>query len=225
MSCSTIRRGSVIETCEVPEAGTRARLILINYDDIGRIYTNDEGKIINIILKSETTGGIDFDFELDAEFTEGISDLSAYEFTGFRNDVKKYEEVVKRDQSKSRFIHATSFVIYDITQLQKTNIKNLARGRVVAIVESKGKSDDSIEVLGKECGLQIVDGLIRSAYENTGAFVLSLSTPDNDVEFERKLPQTLGIDYDHGQSIIDHLLNLNPTVEKVFDDSFDDTFE
>jgi hypothetical protein len=178
--------GSDLEECDdLPPSGTRARLILINYKDITRMYVNDEGKIVSIGMNSGTVG---------------------YEFNGFRSDVKKSEEVVKRSQSNKRFKHNVGFVIYDRTQIQKSNIRNVIRGRFVAIVENKGQEDDSIEVLGKECGLEIVGGVIRDAHEDGGFFIINLATPDNGIEFERKLPQTLGTSYDDGLSIIEDVL-------------------
>lgn len=181
-----IDRGSTVEDCdELPIAGTRARLILINYEDITRMYVSDEGKIISIGMKSGKVG---------------------YEFTGFRSDVDKSEEVVKLDLSNKRYKHYVSFVVYEQTQIQKTNLVNLAKGRFVAIVENKGKSADSLEVLGKESGLQIVGGVIRNAHENGGFFILNLSTPENNVEFETKLPQTLGTSYSDGLDIIEIVL-------------------
>lgn len=230
MSCGTITRGSSIEECdELPPAGTRSRLILINFDDVVRIYTNDDQKIIGITLRSQVSGGIELDAELDAEFSSAeIFGAGGFEFTGFRNDVKKSEEVVKREKSKQRFIHSVGFVVYEVDQLQKTNLREMAKGRFLAIVESKGETEDSIEVLGRDCGLQIVEGQIRNAHENGGVFTLNLSTPNNGVEFERKLPQTLGVSYQDGLDIIDDLLNEEPEVptgEGIFDETFDLTFE
>ena len=200
MSCGTITRGSQIAECDdLPEGGTRARLILINYADVDR-YLEEDGKIIDIILFAGKFG---------------------YEFTGFRNDVKKSEEAIKRETSKTRFVHAVGFVVYEVEQVQKTNVENIAKGRFVAIVENRGKDDDSIEVLGRDCGLEIVAGQIRNAHENGGLFVLNLTTPDNGVEYERRLPQTLGTSYTDGLEIIEDLLE---EAEGVFDETFDLTF-
>lgn len=200
MSCGTITRGSSVEDCdELPEPGTRARLVLINWKDVER-YKELNGKITDIILYAGAVG---------------------YEFLGFRNDVKKSDEVVKREQSKQRFTHSVGFVIYEVDQPQKVNIKNVARGRFVAIVENRGQDADSIEVLGKECGLQIVGGQIRNAHENGAVFIINLATPDNGVEFERKLPQTLGTSYTDGLEIIEDILD---EAEGVFDETFDLTF-
>lgn len=196
-----IDRGSSVECDEIPEGGTRARLILINYDDIERFYFSDIGVITSIEMKANKQG---------------------YEFLGFRTDVKKSDEVVKRELSNKRFKHSVGFVVYEVTQLQKNNLRGLARGRFVGIIENKGKTDDSIEVLGKDVGLAIVGGVIRDAHENGGLFILNLATPDNGVEFERKLPQTLGSDYTNGLEIIEDVLSVG---EGIFDETFDLTFE
>ena len=212
--------------CEVAPAGTRARLILINYSDIIKIYTNDDGKIVNIDTIGDTSGGgILLDAPLDAPFSDEVGGATAFEFLGFRNDVKKSDEVVKKENKTKRFKHHVSFVIYEDEQVQKNNIRDLARGRFVAIVENKGQTEDSLEVLGVQCGLEIVGSQIRNAHEGGGFFTISLSTPDNGVEFERKLPQTLGLSYDHGISIIDELLGEQATETGVFDFTFDFTFE
>lgn len=197
-----INMGSEILECDdLPPSGTRARLILINYVDIQKIYYSDIGVIVSVEMKAGKVG---------------------YEFTGFRSDVKKSEEVVKRQVSNKRFKHNVGFVIYDQTQIQKSNIRNVIRGRFVAIVENHGQNANSVEVLGKDCGLEIVGGVIRNAHEDGGYFIINLSTPDNGVEFERKLPQNLGISYENAQEIIDDILSLG---EGIFDDTFDLTFE
>jgi len=185
MSCTHISRGSTVEDCDLPQEGTRARLILINFDDVYKIYTNDDGKIIDVQLFPSAVG---------------------YEFTGFRNDMRKSEESLKTTGNKKRFVHRCGFIIYEVDQLQKLNIKDIAKGRFIAIVEGKGEDDDSIELLGKDCGLQIDAGQIRSAHDTSGVFTINLSTPDNGVEFERKLPQTLGADYGNGTDILDGIL-------------------
>src|SRR6187551_3731943 len=114
MSCTNISRGSIIEDCELPQEGTRARLILLNFSDVVRIYTNDDGKIVQIQMIPGTT---------------------PYVFTGFRNDVRKSEESLKTSGNKKRFIHRCGFLIYEVDQLQKLNIKDIAKGRFIAIVE------------------------------------------------------------------------------------------
>lgn len=171
MACGTIDRGSTIEECDdIPVGGTRARLLLANIDDIEG-YTEDANGIVTAI-----------DLAVGAFI---------YVFTGFRNDVKKSEEVIKPDIGIPKFKHNTGFVVYENTQIQKNNVENIVRGRFVAIIENRGKDANSFEVVGKGVGVEIVAGPIRNAHENGGFFVISLSTPDDQGELENKLPQTL----------------------------------
>src|SRR5690606_10294677 len=134
--------GSQPDCNNLPAAGTRARLILMNYDDVAKVYTLND-KVTHIELKAGK---------------------AAYEFLGFRNDIGKIDEVVKGNL-KNRFSHSVSLVVYDISQVQKNNIRRLARGRLMAIVENKGMDADSIELLGRCAGLSINAQTIRSAQE------------------------------------------------------------
>jgi hypothetical protein len=171
MACGQIDRGSAVDICDdIPPGGTRARVVLFNIDEIESFTEDADGNVTAITLVDDATG---------------------YEFTGFRNDAKKSEEVIKPEIGLPKFKHNAGFVIYENTQLQKNNIEQLVRGRFVALIENKGKTVDSIEVVGKEVGLEIVAGPIRNAHENGGFFVIALSTPDDQGELEGKLPQTL----------------------------------
>lgn len=169
-ACGSIDRGSQVNCDDIAPGGTRARLLLANYDDVESMPTDGDGNIIEIILA-------------DGAFF--------YEFLGFRNDVKKSEEVIKPDVGIPKFKHNIGFVVYENTQVQKNNVENIARGRFIAVVENKGKDATAIEVVGKGVGLEIVAGPIRNAHENGGFFVISLSTPDDQGELEGQLPQTL----------------------------------
>ncbi len=190
MSCGRITRGSDAECDNLPESGTRARLILINYRDVESIEEDENGIITAINLIDGTFG---------------------YEFLGFRSDVQKIDGVV-RTKKKNRFSHEVSFIVYELDQLQKNNIQRMARGRFLAIAENRGQDENSIEVLGKNVGMQLVGGVIRDAHENGGLFTLQLSSPQNGIEFETKLPQTLGYSYDEALIIIDNLLMQPPWI-------------
>ena len=171
MACGSITRGSVIEECaDIPPGGTRARLLLANLDEVESYTEDGDGQITAITM---------------------IDDATFYEFTGFRNDVKKSEEVIKPEIGIPKFKHNVGWVIYENTQVQKNNIENIVRGRFVAVVENKGKDENSFEVVGKDVGLEIVAGPIRNAHENGGFFVIALSTPDDQGELEGELPKTL----------------------------------
>lgn len=210
MSCSTIDIGSQPDCDNLPTPGTEARLILINWDDVLYIY---EGNDVGGGRVWDDT----FDFTFGPLVTAGIGSgiiiqivlkpgKQAYEFLGFRTDVKKSEEVQNTTHNKRRFLHRCGFVIYEVDQLQKVNIKHLAKGRFMAIVTN---NNESIELLGKNCGLKIEQGKIRDVHENGGVYVINLSTPGG-VEYERKLPQTVGTSFENGLEIIDGLLEGMP---------------
>lgn len=191
MSCGSITRGSQADCDNLPPGGTNARLILINHDEVTGFTEDQDLNITDITL----SGG-----------------SSAYEFLGFRNDVKKSEDVIKPEVGIPKFKHTVGFVVYENTQIQKNNVENLARGRFVAIVENRGKDANSFEVVGRAVGLEIVAGPIRNAHENGGFFVINLSTPDEQGELEPQLPQTLlaggssGTPYEGNLAFIESLL-------------------
>lgn len=183
--CIHIEIGSE-PTCPTPVGGTRARAAAINFDDLDddTPFTYDsEGKITAINLK--------------------VGKM-AYLFTGFRNDVKKTDEVINPGVGLNQFKHGGGWVIYERTQEQKNNIEKLARGKFVLVLENKGKDADALEVLGSKCGVEIVAGPIRNAHENGGFFIMNFATIDG--EFEPKLPQTLGATYAAGVTILENLL-------------------
>ncbi len=184
MGCGTIDRGSTPDCDNLPQGGTKARMVLLNYRDVESIDETADGIISAINMVPGTVG---------------------YEFLGFRTDVKKSEGVLKTSK-KNRFFHNVGFVIYEIDQVQKNNIKRLTKGRFIAIVENRGQDENSVEVLGKNVGLSIVDGVIRDAYENGGMFIINLETPQSGGEFEKKLPQNLGFSYGEAENIIEGIL-------------------
>lgn len=198
MSCHLLERGSSIDCDALPSPGTEARLILINFDDIVKIYYSDQGNITSIVMQTETV---------------------AYEFFGFKQDVRKSEGVVKTNL-KNRFIHSLDFIVYEVTQVQKNNLTKMAKGRLVAILELSGKEDYSLELLGKDCGLKMSQGVIKDVHEHSGAYKINLRTPDNGIEFEGRLPQVVGTTYENGLEIIDDILE-EEEVSLAFDYDLD----
>jgi len=188
MGCGNITRGSSADCESLPAGGTRARLILINTDDLATsngFTENGDGKITDINVTSGRSG---------------------FEFTGFRNDMKVIDGVVQPAVGLNQFTHQTSWVIYERTQAQKNNIERLARGRFYVIAELKGGPDDpdAVVLMGRSVGLECVPGDIMNAHENGGMFVMTLKTPEG--EYEAKLPQTVGTSYSNAQTIIDNVV-------------------
>lgn len=179
--------GSAADCAALPAGGTEARFLLINHKDLADAapFTFDaDGNITAVTLKA---GG-----------------KVAYEFTGFRNDMKKFDEVVNPGVGLNEFHHGCGMIVYKRTQLQKNMLEQLSRGKFVVVAENRGRDTDALEVLGVRCGVEIVVGKIRDAHANGGYFVVNFKTIDGD--FEPKLPQTLGATYALGCTIRDGLL-------------------
>lgn len=202
MSCGLIDIGGGADCQNLDPGGTVARMILFNYDDI-RSYTEVDGVVTSITMRGGKVG---------------------YIFEGFRDDVSLSEEVLKPEIGVPQFKHNTGLVIYEMTQVQKNNIEKISRGRFVAIVENRGKKDYSFEIVGKSVGLELVPELIHDAHENGGFHVLQLSTPTDDGEYETKLPQQFGTNYQNTIDIIDDV-TTGSGFDGIFDYTFDYTFE
>jgi IPT/TIG domain len=173
MGCGLITRGSVPVCADdgTPlKSGSMPRLILFNLDELLSVTESSStpNLLTAITLATNTVG---------------------YVFEGYKQDVKPSQEFIVPGNGGTMFKHAVNFIVYDITQLQKNNIQRMAKGKYLAIVENKGKNDESFEVYGIGSGMEIVPGVARDSYANGGGYLLSLATPEG--ESEPMLPQTL----------------------------------
>lgn len=188
MACDVITVGASA-VCPPPPSGTRPRFGVINFDDLDpdNPFTEDSnGRITDINLRAGKV---------------------MYQFTGFRNDMKKSEEVVDPGVGPFQFKHNAGLIVYERTQVQKKNLEGAVKSRVIIISELKGRDADSYEVVGLRVGLMMNVGEIRNAHANGGFFILSLSTPTGDNEYESRLPQSLGTDYANASDMFDALLS------------------
>lgn len=158
MACDTIDIGSEADCEDLPTGGTKARAVVFNYEDV-LSYTEGASDIVSAITLSSGAVG--------------------YEFTGYRNDVKSSQEVVKPETGIIQFKHLFGMTIYERTQEQKNNVERLSRGLFIVIVENKGNDDSSFEILGTDVGMEISAGAIRNVHENGGYFILGFETPED----------------------------------------------
>lgn len=196
MGCGTITRGSQPD-CENPlKSGTRPRLFLANYDDLVSVTVSTSTPNL-ITAATFATGGTSFLFE------------------GFKQDMKPTQEFIAPSNGANQVKHGVSFVVYDISQLQKNNLQRVNKGRFIAIVENNGKNADSFEFYGLGSGLEIVPGLTRDTYANGGGYLITLATPES--EFEPLLPQTFfSTDYATTLALVEEYAAL-PTVTVISD--------
>ena len=196
MSCGLITVGSSADCTSPLKSGTQPRLFLINYDQLSSVTTSTATP--NLITAMTFVSG-----------------TVAYVFEGFKQDVKPSQEVIAPSNGLNQFKHAVNFLVYEIDQIQKNNIQRLAKGRFIAILENKGKTDDSFEVYGLGSGMEIVPGVARDSYANGGGYIISLATSDQ--EFEPLLPQTLfTTDYTTTKTLVEEYAAL-PTVTVISD--------
>lgn len=172
------------DKCNAPRGGTVPEVVGFNFDQIASFTEDADGRITGITLNPGAVG---------------------YRFEGFRNDMKKNDEVVNPGVGENQFKHTVGIVIYQRTQLDKNNIEALCKGKSVWVTESNGKDDDAVEVHGIQCGLRIVPGVLRNAHENGGFFILNFATDVEVGDYEEKLPQSLGTDYADAKDILDAL--------------------
>jgi len=195
MGCGDITIGSQYDCTKPLQGGTRARLILINFDDkLSETYGSTPGLLTALALKSGKT---------------------AYAFEGFRNSVTPTSEKLTSASGQALWKHQVNFFIYENTQTQKNNIEKLGNGKFIAIIQNSKSDEQAFEVLGLGNGLEMQDGAVNNKNENNGAYNIVLATGAN--QGESKLPQTwFNTDFATTLAAVDALLYL-PSITNLSD--------
>jgi hypothetical protein len=167
MACGEITVGSAYNCATPLQGGTKPKLILFNYEDIDTI-TEASGVITAITLAATKTGFL---------------------FEGFKNSNVPSSEKISSPSGQAMFKHQVQFFIYENTQAAKQNIEKLANGKFMAIIENNPADLNRFELLGKGCGLEMIDGALNNKNENNGAYTITLATGEG--QGEAKLPQTI----------------------------------
>ena len=199
MSCGKITRPSrpVCADDGTPlKSGTMPKMYLFNLEDVLTVTesTSTPNLLTAITMATNTV---------------------SYVFEGYKQDVKPTQEFVVPGNGGTMFKHMLNFIVYDISQLQKNNLQRMAKGKFVAIVENKGKNEDSFEVYGLGSGMEIVPGVARDTNANGGGYIITLATLET--ESEPLLPQTFfTTDYATTLTAVNELAGL-PTVTVISD--------
>jgi hypothetical protein len=182
MACDGITLGDSPDCDNLPPGGTEPFLYLGNHGELDDMGEDADFIITSITLES---GG------------------KLYKFEGFRNDVKRSDEVISPGIGSNQFKHVLGWVIYNRSQAVKNQIERLARKRFFAVAPLNGQDANAFEVIGRKAGLEIVVGPLRNAHENGGYWIINMATPEGS--FEPKLPQTFMTDYDTAKDTLEAL--------------------
>lgn len=192
MECANLDSNILID-CENPlQAGTRDRMVLINYEDwlSATIGVNDDNsEIIESI--SFASGGTGY-------LVEGI------------NNSNEPLVTFKRSRYLGSFEHQVKFKCFNVSPTTKAALEKLTKGRVVAIVENnyKGENGNSaFDVYGANGGLIVPDGgLVRdpSSQDTQGAYDVTVKS--SEFSMESSLPKRIFVtSYTASKAIFDSL--------------------
>lgn len=193
MSCGRIS-DDILNDCALPiVGGTKARLILINAEDLNEAsYTYDmtNEEIIKTITMSSSPA------------------VRAYEFEGIKNSNEASISLVPTPYS-AYVNHQILFRIFKNVPEAKSQINQMIKGRFIAIVENNYTGVDgngSFELYGKIQGLEISELTRSSADSDTqGAYVITLSSPAD--QKEPSLPASIfDTSYAVTKAMVDSLL-------------------
>lgn len=194
MDCDKIKKGETYDCTRPLQGGAEPNVVLYNKADIlSYTYGATPNQITGITLRPGASG---------------------YLFEGFGRSVSPTTEVIKLGSGQNLAKHAVGLYIFGRSQLTKNNIQSIMLGSFVAVVEGVKKDQDSFEVYGKDCGLTLAPGLIQNVNENNGAFVLMLTTPEN--QGEGLLAQTFydGTAYESTRTLVYNTMYL-PSITNI----------
>jgi hypothetical protein len=179
-------------------AGVNDRLVLLNYNDfVNAARTYDAyGRLTNLVL---TTGTV------------------AYVFEGKNNSVSPKQSLVRQTYSEG-YDQKIDFLVFNTGQFTKNNLENMARTKMVGIVQN---ANDSFEVYGSKQGMILMTNDRDLQNADTGAaFQLALATPEKTKE--PKLPiDLLATDFATTLALVNVLVgfptisNVNPTAVSI----------
>lgn len=150
--------------------GVTDNLLLINVDDIDRTQGTD-GFTLN---------------GTNPQIIEGIflkSTKEAYLYEGQRQSITGLSEMTPIEQVVG-YRHQIDFKVFATSPTIKAELEKLAKGKVIAILKNNyinSTGNSAYELYGKQVGLQVTVQT-RSTTENGGAFMVTLSTPENYIE-------------------------------------------
>lgn len=142
----------------------------------------------------------------------------------YRFQVEKYSHLSANQKYNKGFSHELQMKLYPQTEQHFQQIERATFGTYVAIVETQDKSQNgrfAYEILGFDAGLSLTS--VQRDYDKNGV-TLSFATPQNVKEL-RPFYKWLEKDYATTKKRFDSKLNYHSDSNKIFDFTFDYTFE
>jgi len=175
MNCGNLIRSS--DKCLPPSGGVDQILLLIDRKKFLSYIRNAENDAIENFLTTE----------------------KGFYYKGIRASLSPTQEIAA--DAGINFVHSLTFLILEISNAQKKNVQNMTRGRYVAIIENRDKSNDSVfEVYGLNYGLEVQSGVLRGLNDSdtSAAWQINLSSTQ-----EPLLPDSIWTgDYNDSKALI-----------------------
>lgn len=191
-----LKEGFTFDCEYIPIKGIYNRVVLINFEDIDRRKVMREGvNLINFSLKEGKRG---------------------YSIEGYKRHFTG-----RQKYSSNKYTHELDLRVYDFSNKHISLIEDLHKGTFVAVIQSNEHSFEKsgFEVLGYDAGLRVVS-LTRDYKENMIRFTLG----SDKVKEPRIFYYLHDIDWATTKKQFDKEFVTDNSF-KVFDETFDETFE
>lgn len=186
--CGSIS-ADVSQDCDNPMvAGTKDRLILINFADKDSVVKNINPLIIEDMLLASGT--------------------QAYQYDGKNNSNGNNFELIVKDFAEV-YKHKLPFKVFKNDGATKQQLELMAKGRVIAIVENNHKGlngNSAFEILGLDSGL-VLSVHTRDSNDDPTQGAHDLMLESSDKSLEPHVPATFFItDYATTKALVESLL-------------------
>lgn len=200
----------IFDCSNPPKSGIEQDVLIMNWQDIDRsatLFNDNKTKIIRLRLHKGKR---------------------AYLFKGLKNLFQGQTKPLINNLANGHS-HSLNIRVFENNENTIAQINNIInKGHFVAIVEILDKgitAKNAFEILGYDSGLEVdASSQGRNYNTNDGAYLLTLSTPKHLKE-PRTPYKWLETDYQTTLRQFNNKLQKNSAKNKIFDRTFDNTFE
>ena len=161
LSCGALSANITVSCTSLPTSGTTDILYLINDDDLDRSGSTiaADGSVTSLAL---------------------LASKEIYKFEGTRQSLQ-VNIPLDQEPILPKFTPQVQQRIFSSTQAASGAVKNMALGRYVAVIERRGATDDSFQILGWDSGLTLTASELNITDKATaGTINVTLATSDEE---------------------------------------------